>query len=603
MSFQLHGTLADWRIDTAAAGWQERLRAQLHTLHAALDDGDPAWIHRVGRDALDARIDALLAQGDAGTMPLLGVPCAVKDNIDVLGMPTTAACPAFTYTPTANASSVQRLLDAGAVVMGKTNLDQFATGLVGTRSPYGTVPNAFDRDYVSGGSSSGSGSVVARGLVPFALGTDTAGSGRVPAGFNNIVGLKPSKGLISTAGVVPACRSQDCVSVFALTVADAASVAALMSGPDARDDYSRQPAGPARHFATSPRFGIPDEINWFGDDGYRRAWQQTLEALRAAGAEILPLSFAPMYELARLLYGGAFVAERHAAVGHFIREHAQAVNPVVRGIIATGENFSASDAFRDEYRRAALAKQIHARMAGVDALLVPTTPCLPRIDEVAEDPVGVNSRLGTFTNFVNLADLCALALPAALTGDGLPFGITLIAPAWQDDALAEFGARWQQAADLPLGTSAKAVPANASVPAAQPSAGYVRLAVVGAHLTGMPLNAQLTERRARFVEQTCTAPNYRLFALPGTVPPKPGLQRLRESEAGGEIIVELWDVPLADFGSFVALIPAPLGIGTLTLCDGSEVKGFVCEGSALEGALDITSFGGWRAYLASLKKG
>lgn len=594
MSEQTGWTIGEWL--NAYRTQEITPRTALHALRQQLRMDDPAWIYIFSADELDAQLKQLEDAGaDALKLPLYGVPFVVKDNIDVAGIPTTAACPAFSYVADADATSVARLRAAGAIVLAKTNLDQFATGLVGTRSPYGPVPNSFNPDYVSGGSSSGSAVAVASGLFPFSLGTDTAGSGRVPAGFNNIVGLKPTKGRFSTAGVVPACRSLDCVSVFALTVNDAELVAQLVEGFDPTDGYSRTAPAPAQLFTSTPRFGIPAEPVWFGDSESERAWQQSLAQLRELGVELIPVDFTPMQTLAQLLYGGPWVAERHAAIAEFMAKHAEAMNPVVRDIIRQAVNFTATDAYRAEYRRAELTRTIQMQMAAVDALLVPTAPRLPTIADVEADPVVVNSQLGTWTNFVNLADCSALALPAGFREDGLPFGITLIAPAWQDAALAEFGKRWTQAISLPLGATQRFAP---SAPVKNdPPAGYVRLAVVGAHLTGMPLNIQLIERNARFVESTFTADCYRLYALPNTTPPKPGL--IRTQEKGAEIIVELWDVPVHHLGSFVALIPAPLGIGTLTLKDGREVKGFICEGTAVLGAEDITHLGGWRAYIKS----
>lgn len=593
MSERLGWTIDEWL--SAYRQQQHSPRAVLHELRNHLRNDDAAWIYILSAEELDAQLVQLeLAEQDALDLPLYGVPFVVKDNIDVSGIPTTAACPAFTYTPSRDATCVAKLRAAGAIILAKTNLDQFATGLVGTRSPYGAVPNSFDSDYVSGGSSSGSAVAVARGLVPFSLGTDTAGSGRVPAGFNNIVGLKPTKGRFSTTGVVPACRSLDCVSVFALTVDDANTVAGVLNGFDAEDSYSRAPALPAYYFSSKPRFGIPVDPEWFGDFAAERAWKKTLAHFTALGAELVPLDFSPMQALAQLLYGGPWVAERHAAIEDFMTQHADQMNPVVCGIIEQAKTFSATDGFRAEYRRAQHAREIQTRMSSVDALLVPTAPRLPRITEVNADPIVINSQLGTWTNFVNLADCAALALPAGFRDDGLPFGITLIAPAWQDDALIKFGRQWQNFTALPLGATQKRLAAatkNFEVPA-----GYLRLAVVGAHLSGMPLNSQLTERHALFVEQTRTANCYQLFALPDTTPPKPGLIR---SQAGAEIIVELWDIPLHEFGSFVALIPAPLGIGTLTLADGRNVKGFICEGSAIKDATDITHLGGWRNFIKS----
>jgi len=574
-------------------------RQALLALREQLDANDPSWIYLLSAAELDEQIQVLLAHTDAQTLPLFGVPFAVKDNIDVAGIVTTAACPAFSYVPRVDASTVALLKKAGAIVMGKTNLDQFATGLVGTRSPYGAVPNSFKADYISGGSSSGSATSVARGLVPFSLGTDTAGSGRVPAGFNNIIGLKPTKGRFSTTGVIPACRSLDCVSIFALTLEDADLVAQLLTQFDLSDGYSRPAPAATRYFSATPRFAIPLDPEWYGDTQAEASWDQSLQQLRSLGVQLVAMDFEPMYTLAKLLYGGPWVAERHAAIKEFMATQADAMNPVVRGIIEQASKFSATDAYESEYQRADLARRIQTLMAEVDALLVPTSPRHPTLAQVAAEPVAVNSQLGTYTNFVNLADCSALALPATMRSDGLPFGITLIAPAWQDQALVEFGRRWLNLVQLPLGATNIAY--RAPAPASEPPSGYLRLAVVGAHLTGMPLNYQLRERSARFVESTFTATNYRLYALPNTTPPKPGLIRTAAAASEG-IVVELWDLPVAAFGSFVALIPAPLGIGTLTLKDGREVKSFICEGAAIEGARDITHLGGWRAYIQMLQK-
>ncbi len=571
----------------------------LLSLRASIGAEDNAWIYLASAAELENQIQQLLSHPNASELPLFGVPFAVKDNIDVAGMPTTAACPAFTYIPSEDATTVALLKKAGAIVLGKTNLDQFATGLVGTRSPYGAVPNSFKADYVSGGSSSGSATSVARGLVPFSLGTDTAGSGRVPAGFNNIIGLKPTKGRFSTQGVVPACRSLDCVSIFALTLEDADQVAQVLSTFDPADGYSRPTPDSAKYFSTRPHFAVPQNPQWFGDAEAAAAWELSLTQMQSLGAKITPIDFSPMFALAQLLYGGPWVAERQAAVKDFMAAHADEMNPVVRGIIAQATKFTAADAYQSEYQRADLARAIQLLMADFDGLLVPTSPRHPTIADVQAEPVAINSQLGTYTNFVNLADCSALALPAALRSDGLPFGITLIAPAWQDDALVAFGKLWLNQQALPLGATGRGYQVQA-IPQVSPK-GYLRLAVVGAHLTGMPLNYQLRERNAIFVESTLSAPSYRLYALPNTTPPKPGLIRVAE-QAGEGIIVELWDIPVSEFGSFVALIPAPLGIGTLTLKDGREVKSFICEGAAIEGAKDITQLGGWRAYIQSLQK-
>ncbi len=597
-------TLSEWQhhYHTRPAG--ERMgcvRATLAAWAADLPTDDNAWLYLASAAQREAQCQRLAQRleavaGDISRLPLFGVPFAVKDNIDVAGWPTTAACPEFAYQSTVDATVVANLCAAGAVVIGKTNLDQFATGLVGTRSPHGAVVNSFDSRYVSGGSSSGSASVVARGLTPFSLGTDTAGSGRVPAGFNNIVGLKPTKGWLSNLGVVPACRLNDTVSVFALTVADAARVAELAGGYDAADAYSRlNPQTAPADLPAAPRFAVPAQLEFFGDAQAERAFQRALAQLQSCGVTLETLDFTPFRVLAEQLYYGPWVAERTVAVEKMLSTNPQAINSVVRGIVTNGLKYSACDAYKAEYLRAELARQIEQRLAPFDALVVPTSPTIRTLAEMAQEPVLFNSQFGTYTNFTNLADLSALALPAPMRDDGLPAGITLVAPAWHDRALAAFGLRWQQAQDLPLGATGRPLPPAQPL---TPSAQHVRVAVVGAHLSEMPLNFQLTQRAAVWVEHTTTAPCYRLYALANTQPPKPGLVK---TEQGAAIRVELWDIPLARFGEFVAEIPAPLGIGTLLLADGRRVKGFICEPWALQGATDITEFGGWRGYVASLK--
>jgi allophanate hydrolase len=592
-------TVADWLAAYKGGETPLELMARLVKLLPARDN---AWISLADYEHLGRQIAVLdarrAADGGSAALPLYGVPFAVKDNIDVAGLPTTAGCPEFAYTPAQNAFVVERLMRSGAIVIGKTNLDQFATGLVGTRSPYGAVSNAFDPEFISGGSSAGSASVVARGLVPFSLGTDTAGSGRVPAGLNNIVGLKPTRGALSNSGVVPACRSLDCISIFATTVDDAQSVYDIAAGFDAGDAYSR-PAPPEAQVEVlpeKPRFGIPLRAEFYGDTESTNAYRAALEEVKAFGAICVPLDFDLFDQVTALLYDGPWVAERYAAIREFAEAQPDAIHPVVREIIFRAKQFSAADAFEAVYRLGDLKRQADALLASVDALLVPTAPTHKRIAEVLADPIRLNSQQGKYTNFVNLLDWSALSLPSGFREDGLPFGITLIGPAWKEHALASFGKRWQGHRALARGATGLAYVATMTpIVASQP--GTVRLAVVGAHLTGMPLNRELTERNAVLVETTTTSEVYRLYALAGTVPPKPGLVR---SETGMPIQVELWDMPLSAFGSFVAGIPSPLGIGTLELHDGRLVKGFICEGHALAGAQDITQFGGWRAYRASL---
>jgi len=526
----------------------------------------------------------------------------VKDNIDVAGWPTTAACPAFAYVPDAHASVVRRLLEAGASVTGKTNLDQFACGLSGTRSPYGAVPNAINPLYVSGGSSSGSAYVVATGQVDFALGTDTAGSGRVPAGLNNIVGLKPSRGLVSAHGVVPAAQAVDCVSIFATTVARAVRVLAAALGHDPADPYSRPLALATAPLGARFRFGVPAELAFFGDEAARLAFDSALAQLQAMGGEAVALDFSPFSECADMLYGSALVAQRHEAVRDFFDAHEAEVIEPVRSIIAAGRDYSASDLVAAQTRLAELGQRAQALWQGMDLLVVPTAPTHHTIARMQADPVVLNRQLGAYTNFVNLLDYAALSVPASIRPDGLPFGITLIGRCGSDWQLADLGQRFHHATGLTQGATGVPLPAPEPVPGladlTSPAA-TVRVAVVGAHLSGMPLNGQLTERGATLAARTHTAAHYRLYALPRTTPPKPGLLRVAPGE-GERIEVELWDMPLAHYGSFVALVPQPLSIGTLTLADGSTVQGFLCEPLALAGATDITHLGGWRAYIASL---
>ncbi len=587
-------TLSAWR-DLFRADFQSGVE-QLRQHVAGLDASESVWISLISPEVLEtelARIATLPVDA-----PLRGVPFAVKDNIDVAAWPTTAACREFTYMASADAGVIERLRAAGAIVIGKTNLDQFATGLVGTRSPWGPVANAFNPEYVSGGSSSGSAVAVAKGYAAFALGTDTAGSGRVPAGFNNLIGLKPTRGRLSTRGVVPACASLDCVSILAMTIDDATTALHTATGYDANDIWSRPT--PASSAVSPQVFGIPDQTEWHGDQLQADTWQVALEKARAAGLQLVRLDFSPLYELASLLYSGPWVAERTVAVGDFIDQHPGVANPVVEGIIRGGAQFSAVDTFKAQYQRQGLLRKIAAIFAQVDALLVPTTPTFPTLAEVEADPVGKNVQLGRYTNFVNLADLCALALPAGFRADGLPFGIPLIAPAFQDEALLAFARQWQDLMPWNLGISDIPAPVSEPVVTATAQDGAITVAVVGAHLRGQPLNHQLLSLGATFLESTHTAANYRLFALKDSVPPKPGLMRCDQAVREAGIEVELWSLSDTGLGQFMREIPAPLGIGTITLRDGRRVKGFICEGIAQNDAKDITHLGGWRAYLRTL---
>ena len=600
-------TVDDWRHAVAqGASVRELILSRVQRL--ASKPAAPDWLLRLDAAALQPRLDALEAIAAAApsraallqSHPLFGVPFAVKDNIDVAGLPTTAACPAWAHEAARSATVVQRLLDAGAVLLGKTNLDQFATGLVGTRSPYGSPASTLAPDRVSGGSSSGSAVVVSRGDVAFALGTDTAGSGRVPAGFNHIVGCKPTPGRVSTAGVLPACRSIDCVSVLALTVSDAASVLAVIEGSDSADDYSRFEPGAAA-LPGRPgglRVGVPKAVRVDAALGYDSAWAQALKQLTDLGAQRVEIDFEPLHHIANLLYDGPWVAERYAAVQPLLDSNPQAFDATVAAVIQRATSQSAVDAFRGQYALQAGRQQAAQLWRQVDVMMVPTAPRHPSFAEVAADPIGANAVLGTYTNFVNLLGWSALALPSSFTAAGLPFGVTFIGPADADVALLRWGQRWQAAVAQPLGATqrtALAVQQPVRWPATQPT---LALAVVGAHLSGLPLNGQLLERGAQLREATHTAPLYRLYALPGTTPPKPGMQRV--AEGGQAIAVEVWDMPLQHVGSFLALIPQPLALGSIELASGDKVHGFVCESVALASARDISSFGGWRAYLASL---
>jgi len=547
---------------------------------------NPIWIATVPEAEARARAESLQAMHATHEGPqrlaLYGVPFAVKDNIDVAGLPTTAACPEYAYVPTRHASCVQRLLDAGAILIGKTNLDQFATGLVGTRSPYGAVRNAFDPAYISGGSSSGSAVAVALGLASFTLGTDTAGSGRVPAAFNNIVGLKPTPGMVSTAGVVPACRSLDCVAVFALTAADARAVFDVLNAFDPGDDYSRDhrvlTAKPVDRF----RFGVPGRasLEFFGDAAQEKLFGEALDQLVRMGGTAVEVDFAPFLAAAALLYDGPWIAERYAALRAFFEAKPEAFHPVTREVIAAASRYSAADAFEAQYRLAALKRATASVWYRIDALALPAAGSLYTVAAVEADPIRLNANLGRYTNFVNLLDLAAIALPSGFRPDGLPFGITLVAPALTDTWLCALGERYQRATGLRLGACDTSLPEAARARDRPPTPDTVRVAVVGAHLSGGPLNRQLTERGATLARACRTAPAYRLYALSGTEPPKPGLVR----GGAAAIEVEVWEMPVEQFGSFVAAIPAPLCIGTLELEDGEEVKGFLCEAYAIRDA-------------------
>jgi len=550
------------------------------------------WTLRLPAEAILAQARSVQARIAAGaTLPLAGVPFAVKDNIDVGDWPTTAACPAFAYTPERSATVVERLVAAGAVLIGKTNLDQFATGLVGARSPYGAPRCVFNQAFVSGGSSSGSAVAVAAGLVAFSLGTDTAGSGRVPAAFNHLVGLKPSKGRWSTRGLVPACRSLDCISVFAADLAGAGLVDDVLAAFDAEDDYSRRaPQTPPVLSMDGLRFAIPlpDQRIFFGDSESETLYAAAVARLTAAGGTPVEVDIAPLLDAAKLLYSGPWVAERTAAVEPLLRATPSAIEPTVRAIVQSGLATTGVETFRGLYALEGYRRAAEAIWDVADVLFLPTAPTIYRLKTLKAEPLALNANLGLYTNFVNLLDLSALAVPAGFRADGTGFGVTLVGPAFADRALLDLAARYLETfpmADTP--------PLDLT-----PHKPGVKLAVVGAHLGGMLLHWQLTSREARLVTATRTAPAYKLYAIANSTPPKPALVHV--GDGGSSILVEVYELDVEAFGSFTAEVPAPLAIGTVTLEDGTVVKGFVAEPRALDGATDITALGGWRAYIASL---
>jgi allophanate hydrolase len=552
---------------------------------------DPAvWICRVPADAVYRQVEAVEKRRSAGeTLPLFGVPFAIKDSIDLAGFPTTVACPAYSYIPERSATVVQRLLDAGAIAVGKTNLDQFGTGLAGDRSPYGACRNVFNAEYISGGSSSGSGVAVAAGLVSFALGTDTAGSGRVPAAANNVVGLKQAPGLLSTKGLVPSCASLDCISFVTLTAEDADFVYSVAQGRGLSTLAERPLAS----------FAVPAESDLdFGGDRERAAiFQKSVARLEQGGARRITIDYTPFREAGLLLYGGPWVAERLSVLEDFMSAHADEMYPVTRSIIEGGRQYRAVDVFRAQQQLRNLREACLPVFEQAEVLLVPTIPTLPKLAEVQADSFAWSRRLGTYTNFANLVGLSALAVPAAFTSDGLPAGITLLGPPGSERRLCEIGVSWQRQIDLPLGATGNRLPSlppHSSGISSGPPDGYVRLSVAGAHLKGEPFHAALCKLGARFVRACRTAPRYTFFAFLDLNPPRPGLLRL--ADGGRGIAVEIYDLSFEGFGKLVASVAPPLSIGTVELEDGEQVKGFLCESSAAARARDITEFGGWIAF-------
>ncbi|WP_263352882.1 allophanate hydrolase [Acidicapsa acidisoli] len=561
----------------------------------------PIWITLVDEEHNLARARELENQSDLAKLPLFGIPFAVKDNFDVAGLPTTAACPAYSRIANEMAAAVQRLLDAGAILIGKTNMDQFATGLVGTRTPCGICSSVFDEQFISGGSSSGSAVAVAKGLVSFSLGTDTAGSGRVPAAFNQLVGMKPTRGLVSTTGLLPACRTLDCVSVFAETCADAARVLSIIANFDASDPYSRKAnpgEGATPWVASRFRFGVPteDTLEFFGDQQARASYDKAIEAMTRLGGELVRFNYEPFRSAANLLYSGPWVAERLAALHDFAFEHADAMDPTVAKIVSGAQRFSAVDAFLAEYRLRELRRSTEAIFDSVDILLLPTTPTIYTIAEVQAAPIELNTNLGYYTNFVNLLDLAAVAIPSSLREDGLPFGVSLIGRAFTDNGLLAIADKLHREQVLTIGGSERLLAQTPAISASPAPNACILLAVVGAHLSGQPLNWQLTTRKARFVRTVRTLPSYQLYVLPNSTPAKPGLV-YAPGFAGFGIELEVWAMPEDTVGTFLNGIPAPLSLGTVHLEDDTSVKGFLCEPSGIVGAEEITHLGGWRAYL------
>jgi allophanate hydrolase len=566
-------------------GYRAHRFTPTQVIDSALERADQAaqrhvWIHRLARDRL-LEYAAVLERRPMQELPLYGVPFVIKDNIDLVGAPTTAGCAEFSYQPASSAFVVQRLIDAGAIPLGKTNLDQFATGLVGTRSPYGACRNSFDADYISGGSSAGSAVAVATGLASFALGTDTAGSGRVPAAFNNIVGLKPSCGRISTRGVVPACRSLDCVSIFALTGEDAARVLAVAEGYDDEEPYSRRLGDVP---VNGRRFGIPrrDQLQFFGDRDYEHLFEQAVARIESIGGTVSRIDFSPFLESARLLYGGPWVAERYAAIEEFISKHAAALHPVTRRVIEGGTSASAVELFKAQDRLKTLKRAADRVWEAVDVILTPTAGTIYTRAAVEAAPIELNSTLGYYTNFMNLLDMAGVAVPAGFRPDGLPFGVTLVGPCASDRSLLALGGELHRALVDRLG-------------APDPAAERIEIAVCGAHMDGLALNHELRSRGGHCVRRTRTTALYRLYALPGGPPRRPGLVRVGTD--GTAIEVEVWSLPAAEFGAFSEGVAAPLSFGRVWLEGGGSVLGFTCDPGAAEGATDITAFGGWRAYL------
>ncbi len=561
---------------------------------------NPAWIYQLSEEELEPYIQKL-EEATPERLPLFGVPFAIKDNIDLAGIPTTAGCPDFSYVPKRSAFVVERLIQAGAIPLGKTNMDQFATGLVGVRSPWGACHSVFDKAYVSGGSSSGSAVAVAEGQVMFSLGTDTAGSGRIPAAFNNLVGLKPSRGLLSNSGMVRACRSLDCISIFALTTLDAEQVFDAACEYDVNDEYSRKYQAAPGGSVPKPRVAIPfaDQLEFFGDQEYLKCHNEALRTAKELGWQLVETDFSDLFRAAKMLYEGPWVAERDAAYGDFARQNPESVLPVIHKILSPASGISATETFQCQYQMQQIKVKVDNLLKGFSFALIPSAPGHYPIADVEQNPIALNSQLGTYTNFMNLLDLSAIAIPANFTSSGRPYGITLFAPAFCDHRLLAQAANWQRQTELSLGNRLGNLDVVEFTNSQLDISGkdWTELLVAGAHMTGLPLNHQLRYLEAEYLETTRTAGKYNLYALAGGPPMRPGL--IRQQASGAAIEVEIWSIPTKAIGYFLSRIPSPLGLGKIELEDGRWVTGFICEPSGIEGAKDITEFGSWRNYLDS----
>lgn len=603
MSHDLHSS--DLRLDSVRAAYQDgrqtprQLILALREKAAALNPDYHLFIHLLSAAELEPYL-AALEHRDLNDLPLYGAPFAIKDNIDLAGIPTTAACPAFAYTPERSATIVEQLIGLGAIPLGKTNLDQFATGLNGSRSPYGACPNSVLAEYPSGGSSAGSSLAVALGVASFALGTDTAGSGRVPAALNNLVGLKASKGLISTAGVVPACRTLDCVTTFTATAREASQLLGLVARLDPHDEYSRSNPlwndasafGAPRPF----RFGVPraQDLAFFGCEQGPLLFGDAIDHLTAMGGEAVTLDLSPFLEAARLLYDGPWVAERYSVAGELMEQNPEAVLPVIRAVLSKAPAVTGVQTFRAHYRLQALKALCDKALEGLDCVVTPSIGRPVTLAELEAEPVLRNSELGYYTNFMNLLDYAAVAVPSAFMDNGLPWGVTLFGRVFTDHYLLSLADALQRHTGLPvIGGHAP----NLSAPATVARSDMARLVVCGAHLDGLALNWQLKQRGGRLLEVTQSSADYQLYALAGGPPFRPGM--LRVAQGGVAIAVEVWELPSRELGSFLTGIPAPLGLGKVQLADGRWESGFICEPYGLEGATDISHLGGWRAYLSA----